>query len=88
MTEPMGDGYDEMGREELLYRCRDWRKVANDCTVRIGELAAENAQLRADLEIARTERDIEAREAELWRERYEENITLSTVVTLRSQEDR
>lgn len=49
----MDDGYEEMGREELLFRCRDWRTVANDRTARIGELEAENARLWAERDEAK-----------------------------------
>lgn len=45
-TDEWDDGYDLMGREELLYRCRDWRTVANDNSRRILELEAELDRLR------------------------------------------
>ena len=38
MSAPPDDGYDAMGREELLVRVRDWRQVANDRSTEIGRL--------------------------------------------------
>lgn len=44
----MTDEYDEMGRDELLVRVKDWRQVAQDMSAEIRRLAAiiEAAQIR------------------------------------------
>lgn len=41
----MTDEYDDMSRDELLFRLRDWRELANQRSERIAELETERDQL-------------------------------------------
>jgi hypothetical protein len=51
------DEYDEMGREELLARARDWRQVANDRSAEIVRLGMQREIVDAALRDAVGERD-------------------------------
>jgi hypothetical protein len=51
------DNYDEMGREELLARTRDWRQVANDRSAEIARLGMQREVVDAALRDTVTERD-------------------------------
>lgn len=57
----MTDEYDSMSRKELLFRVKDWRRVANDRAVEIRRLTVENDRLRTA-----ARRFVEARRA--WHE--------------------
>jgi chromosome segregation ATPase len=73
------DEYDEMSRDELLFRLRDWRELANQRTMRIGQLEAElnrvetdamsaEDQHRDDMDALTAERDLLKDERDLFRD--------------------